>query len=360
VKVFYTWGEKAKEEVFDPGFGKERKWDIPLLDGYEYEFLFNSSKSPGSHHFRGINNPDLIRKVKSFKADAILVFGWAFQSHLQVIRYFKNKLPVYFRGDSTLLDEPGMFSFKKFARRLFLRWVYSHIDYALYVGTANKEYFLAHGVPEKKLIFAPHAIDNCRFQETLLKNESSISRNEMNIPDESIVFLYAGKFEEKKDPLLLVNAFKQIPEQNIILLLVGSGLLDDKIKYQIRGDTRIKCLPFQNQTVMPHVYNLCDVFVLPSKGPGETWGLAVNEAMACGKAILASTKVGCSGDLVKEGINGYVFNSENVNDLHDKMRLMVNHPKQLLEMGKNSRVIIENYKFEPIVQSVEQCINNSC
>ncbi len=40
-------------------------------------------------------------------------------------------------------------------------------------------------------------------------------------------------------------------------------------------------LDFQNQQKMPLVYRLCDIFVLPSMGPGETWGLAVNEAMAC-------------------------------------------------------------------------------
>ena len=60
---------------------------------------------------------------------------------LKAIRDFKEKIPVYFRGDSTLLGEkPGL---RKFARRIFLKWVYSNIDYAFYVGERNKEYFLA-------------------------------------------------------------------------------------------------------------------------------------------------------------------------------------------------------------------------
>lgn len=54
VKVFYTWGKQSIEPKYDPGFGKTIQWDIPLLDGYNYEFLENISKAPGSSHFNGI------------------------------------------------------------------------------------------------------------------------------------------------------------------------------------------------------------------------------------------------------------------------------------------------------------------
>ena len=111
--VFYTWGEKSIESKFDPGFQKDFKWDIPLLEGYNYQFLKNTSKKPGSHHFKGIVNPYLNREIEDWGADIIWIWGWAFDSHLKALRYFKGKLPVWFRGDSTLLDEPEDFSFKK-------------------------------------------------------------------------------------------------------------------------------------------------------------------------------------------------------------------------------------------------------
>src|SRR4051794_15532166 len=98
-KVFYTWGVQAKGKVFDPGFGQNREWDIPLLDGYDYEFMTNAARIPGSHHFNGIINPDLIDKIEAYHPSAILVFGWAYQSHLKAMRYFSRKIPVLFRGD---------------------------------------------------------------------------------------------------------------------------------------------------------------------------------------------------------------------------------------------------------------------
>jgi len=37
--VFYTWGKDALKDKFDVGFGKKIEWDIPLLEGYNYNFL---------------------------------------------------------------------------------------------------------------------------------------------------------------------------------------------------------------------------------------------------------------------------------------------------------------------------------
>ncbi len=87
------------------------------------------------------------------------------------------------------------------------------------------------------------------------------------------------------------------------------------------------------------IYNLCNVYVLPSQGRGETWGLAVNEAMACGKAILASNRVGCAVDLVKNNENGFIFESNNIEDLKDKIKRFENNYSKF---GEKSKKLIKN------------------
>ena len=201
IKVFYTWGESVLENKYYPGFGKVIEWDIPLLKGYNYEFLENIAEDKGSHHFKGIDNPHIIEAIKKFNPDAILVYGWSFKSHLKVLRYFKNKVPVLFRGDSTLLDKSSFLSSLK--RNLFLRWVYRHVDIALYAGKSNKAYFKKFGLQESQLVFAPHAVDNNRF--AFDGAAGTQIRNSLQIPQEAIVFLFAGKLEQKKNPGLLLH-----------------------------------------------------------------------------------------------------------------------------------------------------------
>ncbi len=356
-KVFYTWPQAIKS-VKDIGFGEEIEWDIPLLNGYEWEVVENVSKNPGSKSWDGINCPTLISRVLEFNPDAVFVYGWNLKSHYGVMRYFKGKIPVWFFGDSTLLDEK--WGIKKLARRAWLYRVYKNIDKAFYVGANNKDYFLSHGVEEKQLVFFPHAIENERFYDDENKQYEKKAkewRERLGYGEDDLIILFAGKFEPKKNPLLLIKSVKQVNSQlenknnPIRLIMVGNGPLEIKLKQICNDDPNIKFLPFQNQSVMPIVYRLGDVFCLPSKGPGETWGLAVNEAMACGRPLIISNKVGCGRDLVRHGYNGIIFNSdiELVEAIHS---LLLGN--QILQSGMVNRRLISDWNYKVKCESVEQ------
>jgi glycosyltransferase involved in cell wall biosynthesis len=115
-------------------------------------------------------------------------------------------------------------------------------------------------------------------------------------------------------------------------------------------------MDFQNQICMPVVYQAADLFCLPSKGPAETWGLVVNEAMACKKAILVSDKVGCAVDLVKPGYNGTIFKAGDVNALTDAL-IQLTDKKLLAEMGEHSREIIEGWSIDVQVKNIALILN---
>lgn len=358
IKVFYTWGQ-AQDKVYDPGFGKERSWDIPLLEGYEYEFLRNTAKKPGSHHFWGMVNPHARDTIKKFNPDAILVFGWSFQSHLQILRYFKGKTTILFRGDSNLLDEVAGFSFKKILRLLALHWIYRHVDVALYAGTANKAYFEKYGLKTNQLKFAPHSIDNERFANCRREREVKAIewRKSLGIPEAAIVFLFAGKLESKKNPALLLEAFQQLSNEKAWLVFVGNGKEEIFLKQKAAMDPSILFLEFQNQQKMPVVYRLGDILVLPSKGPGETWGLAVNEAFACTRPAIVSDKVGCAVDMVHPGNTGWVFPSGNVEALTDCMQKALALGKErLAKMGIQAFDLIQSWSFEAVAEAIEKVV----
>ena len=339
------------DKKYDPGFGKEIQWDIPILEGYNYEFVENKSRDPGSHHFKGIDNPGLVDLIQDWKADALLIYGWSFKSHLKMMRYFKGKIPVFFRGDSTILQ--GQFGFKSLLRKLFLKWVYKHIDKALYVGSRNKEYYLHFGLKSDQLIFAPHAINNHGFYEIAKAffEETQKWRESLGIRRSDVVFLYAGKLDENKNTGLLASTFMKIRGKNIHLIITGNGLLEESLKAQYADKRNIHFLPFQNQSKMPVLYSMADVFVLPSLS--ETWGLGINEAMACGKAVLVSDACGAAVDLVKEGINGFTFRSGDADDLEKKMLRLLEDRNELSKMGYESLNIIRNWSYEKDCIAIE-------
>lgn len=348
VKVFYTY-EKVNE-VFDEGFGKSFNWDIPLQDGYNYTFVSNNGNIKKS--FWNVSNPTLIKEIENWGATAVLIFGWNFRSHLSAMKYFKGRIPVLFRGDSTLLDEVG--GVKKILRRLFLSWVYQHVDYALCVGNANKKYYQFCGLKERQLVFAPHAIDNERFSQltTLQQDFIHQTHTEFGIKEKDTVIVFCGKFQPKKNPLLLIEAFKKMQESSIHLFMVGNGELEDELREQAKGCKNIHFLPFQNQSLMPAVYRLGQIFCLPSAGPGETWGLAVNEAMASKRVIIASNKCGCAEDLVTNGENGFVFTSNNEQALIEALNNLFKDSNAINKMAESSFQKIQSWSFKHITQAI--------
>ena len=332
IKVFYTLGANTNS-VVDNGFGVYENWNIDLLSGYDYEFIENASSQPSSLTYNGIQNPTLVHKIKAEKPDGIIIYGWKHQSHLSVLNFFHGKVSILFRGDSTILDDSSFFSLRSYLRFIFLKWIYRKVDYVLSPGTASDQYFLKAGLRHDQIIRAEHAIDNERFmnmskiEEEQLYNLSST----LSIKSNEIVFLFAGKFIHKKDPLLLIEAYTQLKlkNDNVRLLLVGSGLLEETIKERVKQlplsvASSIMLLPFQDQQQIKLLYRASNVYVLPSKGPQETWGLSVNEALACGTPVIVSDKCGASKDLVKDQENGLVFKSENSQDLFQKMEMMCN------------------------------------
>lgn len=352
LKVFYTWSQ-SKDSVKDKTFGRDIKWDIPLLEGYNYEFVPNVSKKPGSHHFFGIDNPTIKRQIKNFNPGILLFIGWNFKSHLSAMRYFHGKVPVWFRGDSTLIDEtPG---FKTTLRRAALKQVYRYVDKALFVGTANKAYFIKHGLKDEQLIYAPHAIDNERFFDSIDKNyqiKANQWRKELGYKKNDLVLLFAGKFEEKKQPDFLINALVEANlqrENPVHLLMAGNGPLESELKSLAKDHHYIQFIPFVNQSQMPVLYRVGDIFCLPSRGPGETWGLAVNEAMASGRSVILSDKVGCSTDLGLAATN-IVFDHSSINELTDIIKTL---NKESLNLKQHLvQNYIANWSFLNIVNQI--------
>lgn len=306
VKVFYGWEGAAAQASHDAGFGVSFAWDVPLLEGYDHAFVENVSDDPGPHHPAGIDAPTLVSEVKAFGPDAVLVFGWNYRAHRAVLRAFHGRVPIFFRGDSTLLDECGGVggTLRRIARRAVLRRVYRDVDVALYVGTRNRAYFEAHGLRPDQLAWAPHAVENSRFADPTGEHAVAAAswRRDLGVSPGERLALFVGKLELNKAPEVLLDAFLRQDAADR-LVFCGTGPLERALRDTAAGRSNVHFLGFQNQSRMPVVYRLGDVLVLPSRS--ETWGLAVNEAMAAGRAVVVSDRVGCAVDLVDDA-NGRV------------------------------------------------------
>jgi glycosyltransferase involved in cell wall biosynthesis len=336
VKVFFTWHD-GREAAKDTGFGMPLAWDLPLTEGYDFEKVPNRSSDPGTHHFFGLRNPTLVERVGAWQPDVVQITGWAWHSHFLAMRaFYRMGKVVLFRGDSHLLNSPRRGARWQLKRAILTR-VFSWPSRFLVVGAANRAYYEAFGVGPERLAACTHSIDVARFAQKAdqYEEEARSLRRQLEISDDKCVLLFAGKFERKKQPVALMRAAQDVSHPNLVLVMVGSGELGTEIAAIASADSaRFRVLPFQNQSRMPSIYRVGDLCVLPSAFD-ETWGLAVNEALACGRPVLVSDRVGCTADVVDASC-GRVFSWSDPSSLTRVLGEMTKDRDVLREMGKSA------------------------
>ena len=159
------------------------------------------------------------------------------------------------------------------------------------------------------------------------------------------VFLFAGKFIEKKRPRDFVRAIQQASKRNpaIAGLMVGDGPLRIECEQLVdRFHLPVRFAGFLNQSQIVSSYLAADALVLPSNGE-ETWGMVINEGMTCGRPCLVSDRVGCGPDLVQSGKTGFIFPLGDVNALTSQMVECAARPEHLAAMGRDAQLRMADY-----------------
>ena len=144
---------------------------------------------------------------------------------------------------------------------------------------------------------------------------------------------------------------------NSNFLIVGDGYMKNSLKEyaKINNLKNVNFIPFQNQKKLSKIYQNSDVFIMPSLI--EPWGLTVNEAMAAGNAIISSNSVGSSFDLVFNGINGFKFKKDDVQDLAKKIFKIYQNKKNIKKYKLNSQKIISKWNFNLCLAGIKKAIS---
>jgi len=307
--VFYAHRQTAEQQA-RAGFDVAFEWDVDLLSGYHSKFLRNVARTPSTDRFFGCDTPEISGEIAGGSFDGFVVPGWALRAYWQAVHACRRAgVPVFVRGDSQLVGPRS--GAVRLAKAVAFRGVLRRFDGFLYVGQRNREYLQHYGAPSQRLFFSPHCVDNDAFRAA-----SEATRRTLT-PARRVLFV--GKLIERKRPFDLLQAAARLAAEGrpVDVAFAGSGDQQDALAAAAAASgVRAHFHGFVNQSELPGIYAAADVIVLPSDGR-ETWGLVVNEAMACGVPAVVSDAVGCGPDLVEPGLTGAVFPLGNVAALAD-------------------------------------------
>ena len=351
----------------DAGFGGVGvKWDIPLLDGYRYEFLpavrDNAKVTPTSPINRGILSR-LGSPTGTANFDAFWVHGYASVNSMHAMFAARTfGIPVLLRAESWLGDRERS-SARLAAKKLFFRGLGEMIDAVLPIGSLNDDYWHAYLGDSIPRFLMPYSVDNEYFQKR--SSEAASGRHELqqelNLDPSRPVILFASKLQARKRCDDLLEAYRMLsPGQGIspdpYLVIVGDGEQRAALERaaQETGFDSIRFCGFRNQSELPRFFDLCSVFVLPSRH--EPWGLIVNEVMNAARPVIVTDEVGCQRDLITPGVEGEVFPAGDVSALADALRRVLTTPERAHTMGQRALERIRSWSFEEDVTGLRRAL----
>jgi glycosyltransferase involved in cell wall biosynthesis len=334
IRVIYT-DQVTSTSTFDPELATDVSWGIDLLSGYSYSLM------PRRNRIRW-----LLKDLRSQKYNLLIVNGYSRSEYLLAAVCARLLgTPTALRLDSVLFASASRS--KRLLKKMMFRGFTQLYQHFFATGTLTIEYLESYGIRRDRISLFAYAVDNDYFKEkSRLTCEAKASlRRRYNLPNENRIILSVTKFNHREAPWDLLKAFCELPKPRPLLLLAGDGdqrpSLEDYAR--LHGADDVIFAGYIPYPELPALYGIADVFVHPTHY--EPWGVSVQEAMACGLPVIASSAVGAGYDLIEPDKNGAVYEVGNSRDLANKLTRLLDS-ENLGFVGQENDRILANWNYD--------------
>lgn len=302
---------------------KEQPWDLgaaedinPMRFGIGEGCL--AASSPKSFGHEWAKGGRMIAWMKQAGVKAVFLCGYNDAARLRIMRWCRsNGIALFLVADSNIHGERAT-GVKRVMKNVLLPRILKMCDGYLPCGSSGAAYFKKYGATDDRIYHLPYEPDYDVIHGVTAEMKKAVAEKYKLTNPNARRMVFVGRMVEVKRPDLLVDAFIAMadarPEWE--LLMIGDGHLREPLAAKVpeRLRSRVTWTGFVgNASEVATLYHLSDAFVLPSEY--EPWGVVVNEAAAVPLAMCVSHVVGAAPELVKDGRNGRVFKSGDLNAL---------------------------------------------
>lgn len=340
--------------VITSPFQEKGDKQLDSFDGIEY---YRSKSSAGSSKSKMINRmkylymipfyKDILKICKKEKPDIIHAHSSFFCGVPALWVAKKLNIPIIYevRGvweDTAVVNNSlKKDSFQYKVIRKLENHAAKNSNRLITISKGLKKEFISRGIEESKVNVVTNGVDINNFKYIDFQDKDLLKQHNL---EGKIVLGYVGSVIKLEGLEYLIKAIKKIitHESNIHLLIVGDGKERGELERQVNDLGLQNSITFVGR--VPHelvnsYYSIMDMVVLPRINnvvSNIVTPLKPLEIMAVGRPLIASD-VGGITEFVEDGINGILFESENVEDLALKILKLINSQKRRDELSRQAR-----------------------
>jgi glycosyltransferase involved in cell wall biosynthesis len=300
---------------------------------FSYEVLKSYRRRMGK--FNVLISRGVGAALEATHPDAILAGGYSDLAMWQAQRWARrNGVPFLLWSESNAMDARRTFWWVEAAKRRFIDSCQGYVV----PGSSSAAYLESFGVAGDRIFVAPNAVDVERFARAAEEARQDVGlRARLGLPERYL--LSVGRFVGAKGVFDLLEAYAKLPEYTrceVSLVLAGDGKEREELfrRSRLIHPGRVLFPGFVQRDQLAGFYALAEALVFSTHS--DPWGLVVNEAIACGLPVIATDVAGCTADLVRDGVNGYVVGPRQPEALSRAMEKLVDGPALRKQMGQMS------------------------
>ena len=311
--------------------------DVILL-GTSFPLPFSGSQSDFCINF----NPLSIEKfLKKEKFDFLHLHNFGFPSAWQILERSDVLNVLTFHANIEGSEFLKNFPIFLYLLNKIVQW---KIDGVIGVAPLNLRVFKGYKGPKTVI---PNAIDLGEFGHWVPKIKK--------FSDGKINILFLGRIEERKGLIYLLRAFKVLEKKftNLRLIVVGEGPLKRELQIWTKKN-KLKNVVFEGgikEERTPVYYRTADIFVSPAIY-GESFGIVLVEAMACGIPVVAFANEGYKEVLKKGKGERFLVKPKDYKTLAKKLEILIKNKELRKEMGEWGQIEAKKYSWPKIADQV--------
>lgn len=319
------------------------------IGDYQYNYDYNSIGFNAIFLSDFLNSKQTCEDELCKGYDYVVFCGYSTKLSRQLICFCrKHNISYGFELDGAICKNESCI------KQIIKKYLLKKAKFCFSSSDESDKYLERYGISRNKIFRFHFSSVSKNYLE--FNKPSTSAKEELGFNKEKTLILFVGRLIHRKGADVLLKSLDGLDSTTEVAFVGGNPTKEYQELIKLHNLRNVKFIDFAPSEVVMKYYDAADIFVLPTRE--DIWGLVINEAMAHKCAIVTTNQCIAGRELIENGVNGFLIESDDCDSLNSCLRKIVFNSKLMESMKECSFAKIRQYTIEEMVIDHMRLFNN--